>query len=295
MRTRARSLLTRVMALLMLVAAASRAAEPAPAEDTRQAEIRTTSSGIRYGLWPARPSSPAPTLFILASTIEETLHSDYFRQCGNALAAQGWLCVSIDLPSHGQHAAPGQPSGLAGWRALCEKGEDFVDASSRRLSAVLEALIADGLTDAGRVAACGTSRGGFLALHFAAADPRVKAVATFGQLTDMTMLREFQGIPSRDLASKLALQHQTSRLAGRAIWMVIGDRDERVDTDLAIAFARGVTRESLKAGLDARVELHVLPEPRGHAIPAGSADRAAAWILSVIDQPATLPITPPRK
>jgi dienelactone hydrolase len=264
--------------LLMLCASAALAAEPAAA-DGPSAQILTTKTGVRYGIWPAKPQSPAPTVFILANSIEGTLNSAYYRQSGNVLAKHGYVCVSVDLPSHGQELREGEKEGMPGWRKRCEQGENFVDAAVKKFSAVLDELIESKVADPKRIAACGTSRGGFMALHFAAADPRVECVVTFGQLTDMTVLREFQGIAPRELADQLALQRHTARLAGRAIWMVIGDRDERVGTDLAISFARSVTAESLKAKLPAQVELHVLAEPRGHSVPAGTADQAADWIL----------------
>jgi dienelactone hydrolase len=119
---------------------------------------------------------------------------------------------------------------------------------------VLDHLIAAGVADPERVAACGTSRGGFAALHFAAADPRVKCVAAFAPATDLGALSEFRGAGDHPLAARLALQRRDDDLAGRAVWLVIGDRDERVGTD------------------------HVVSEPRGHATPAGAAEQGAKWI-----------------
>jgi dienelactone hydrolase len=268
------------------------AAEPAT-PDGSAAQVLTTKYGIRYGIWPGKPQSPAPTVFILANSIEGTLNSAYFRQAGNLLAKRGYVCVSVDLPSHGREIREGEKEGLPGWRKRCEQGENFVDEAVKKLSTVLDELVDTKVTDPTKIAACGTSRGGFMALHFAAADPRVACVATFGQLTDMTVLREFQGITPREVADQLALQRHTSRLAGKAIWMVIGDRDERVGTDLVISFARSVTNESLKAKLPAQVELHVLPEPRGHSVPPGTAEQAAEWILRQMEKPSTA--TPPSK
>ena len=121
------------------------------------------------------------------------------------------------------------------------------------------------------MAACGTSRGGFAALHFAAADPRVKCVAAFAPVTDLGALTEFRGAEQNPLVARLALEHRADDLAGRAIWLIIGDRDDRVGTDNVIRFARSVTAASLKNGETAHVTLHVVPEPKGHTTPAGAA------------------------
>ena len=262
-------------------AAGADAAVPLPPK----AQVLTTQTGIRFGIWPAKPSLPAPTLFIFGFGIEDTLNDSYMRQAGNMLATKGYLCVSVDLPCHGQEVRQGEPQGLFGWRRRCDAGENFVEDAVKRFSAVLDELIATKLADPDKVAACGTSRGGFMAAHFAARDSRVKCVAAFAPCTDLTVLKEFQRLDKRELVDSLSLQSNAKLLAGRPLWLITGDRDTRVGTDLTIAFARQVTAESLQAGLPALVDLHVLSEPRGHAIPVGVADQAAAWIQRILDPP----------
>lgn len=271
------------MALTLAIGGAlgafGRPGQPASSEDGLQR--LTTPSGVHFGVWSAGASGPAPTLFILASTIDETLGDAYFRQCGTALAEQaGFLCVSIDLPAHGHEHRPDERAGLEGWRDRADRGEDFVAASNARLRAVLDCLIAEGRTDPARVAACGTSRGGFLALQFAAAEPRVRCVAAFAPVTDLAALREFKGAESNPLVQRLSVVRQADALAARPVWVVIGDRDTRVGTDDAIAFVRAVTAAALGRGLEPHAELHVLPEPKGHTTPAGAPAAAAAWILA---------------
>jgi dienelactone hydrolase len=240
--------------------------------------IRETSSGIRYGVWALPITYPVPTLFILASSIEETLGDEYFRQAGTELARRGYACVAIDLPSHGRDQRAGEPPGLDGWRWRLDRGEDVVAANNRRLSAVLDHLIEEGRADPARVAACGTSRGGFLALHFSAVDPRVRAVAAYAPVTDLASLREFRGAEEDPLVGSLALVRRKEDLARRAIWIIIGDRDERVDTDKAVTLARQITSSALAQELDARVDLHVPSEPRGHTTPRGAVEASIEWI-----------------
>jgi dienelactone hydrolase len=185
--------------------------------------------------------------------------------------------VSVDLPCHGQDARPGE-KGLSGWRVRCLAKKDIVADTTSTLKKVLDYLIAEKLTDPERVAALGTSRGGFVAVHFAAADPRVRCVAAFAPVTDLAALSEFRGVGDDPFVQSLSLERQAHALAERPIWLVIGDRDERVGTDRAIQFARRVTTAALEAQRSPRVELHVLPEPKGHTTPVGSAERAAAWL-----------------
>jgi dienelactone hydrolase len=259
-------------ALVALVAAV----RPGCAADVR---VASTPDGIRYGLWGPQPSAPAPILFVFAGTIEGTLGDAYFRQSANQLAVRGFVAVSLDLPSHGQERRPGEPDGIAGWRARAERGEPFMEEFADKCRRVLDHLVAQRIADPTRVAASGTSRGGFAALQFAAREPRVRAVAAFAPVADFGRVKpEFAGAENAPGVVALRLDRQAAALAGRALWIIIGDRDSRVDTDATIAFARRVTAAGLEMKLDPRVELHVMPEPKGHTTPAGAAEQAAAWL-----------------
>jgi pimeloyl-ACP methyl ester carboxylesterase len=280
-----------VLAVTLVSGVPEVSAQTAVAE--RSVETHETSTGVAFGSWGSLPDKPTPTLFVLASTIKETLGDAYFRQCGNALSAKGYLLVSIDLPCHGKEHRAAEPAGLTGWRHRCEQGDDFVADSNKRLARVLDHLIAAGHTDATKVAACGTSRGGYLALHFGAHDPRVKCVAAFAPVTELAALREFQGAEKNALVQSLTLNRQAEKLAGRAVWIIIGDQDERVGTDHAIDLARRVTRASLAKKLPSRVDLHVVAEPRGHTTPAGAPELSASWIRRQIE--AELPGPKPRR
>jgi len=238
----------------------------------------TTEDGIRFGIWGTKVSYPAPTLLVFSATIEESLGDPYYRQCGNSLAELGFLCVSLDLPGHGKEQRPDEPAGLAAWRYRSDRGEDFVTSFTTRVQKVLDYLIQEGYTDPKYIAACGTSRGGFMALQTAAIDPRIRATAAFAPVTALMTLREFNGVTNREHVDSLSLLAQADRLAGKSLWISIGDRDVRVGTDDAIAFARRVTTLSVKQSKDSDVTLIVQPEAKGHTTPVGAPALAAAWL-----------------
>lgn len=269
------------LAFVMLTVTLS-AAEPA-------VELHKTKTGTEFATWGPLPDQPVPTLFILAGTMESTLGSPYFRQCGNQLAEAGYLLVSVDIPCHGKQHRPPEPTGLSGWAFRCEQGDDFVADNNRRLSQVLDELIADGRTNPDYVGVCGTSRGGYLALQFAAHDPRVKGVAAFAPVTDLTVLNEFKSRSENKMVQSLSMIRNAEKLAGRPVWIVIGDRDVRVGTDEAIAVARSITQAGLKQGGPSQVDLHVIAEPKGHTVPAGSTDLAANWFLKQVGTPDSSP------
>jgi dienelactone hydrolase len=259
--------------LVVFLGSACRAEDPAS-----QLVPRKTADGVSFAMLGEKPARPAPTLFVFAMDVATSLATPVYLKAGIELSKRGWLCVSLDLPCHGAQQRDGEPGGLEGWRHRVDAGEDPMAEFTDRCRRVLDYLLAEGYTDKTRVAVCGTSRGGFSALHFAAADPRVGCAVGYAPVTDLKALREFQGAEDAPLVRRLALAKHADKLATRAIWIVIGATDQRVDTDLAIATARAITAAAVARNLPDRVELHVSPSP-GHTTPAGAVEQSAAWIL----------------
>jgi dienelactone hydrolase len=235
-----------------------------------------TPGGVGFAVLGEKPAAPAPTLFVFAAGAEETLANEDYVKVGRLVARHGWLCVALDVPCHGRDVRK-ESAGLVGWRGRLEKGEPLVSAFTAKASLVLEYLVKERYTDPRRVAACGTSRGGFMALHFVAAEPRVAAVIAFAPVTDLLALREFAGMDKHEATRALALDRHADRLAGRPVWLCIGNQDDRVDTDRVIAFTRRLVAAAKKPL--APVELHVMPTV-GHRIHATAHDEAAAWLLA---------------
>jgi dienelactone hydrolase len=259
-----------------LLAGAARAAEP---------QSLQTPSGARFALLGEKGAAPAPTLFVFATDQAGTLTNPQFNKVGSLLASRGFLCVSLDVPCHGADVRPGEKAGdLSGWRARLEKGEDLVAPFTRRVSEVLDYLVKEGFTDPARVAAAGTSRGGFIALHCAAAEPRIKAVVAFAPVSDLNALREFKGTTAKDAADVLHTARLAPRLAGRSVWLCIGNHDERVSTDDAIATTRAIVRAAAEKKLPLDVELFVTATP-GHTIHKTAHDEAAAWLGARLTKP----------
>lgn len=266
----------------MLPVTGLRAADAVNQKPTVQ--ILKTDGGVRFGILGSKPEQPAPTLIVLASSPEDTLGNDYFLQCGVALSKQGYLCVSLDLPCHGQERVTGEPDGIAGWRHRLDAGQDLLGDFQRRSQAMLDYLIANNFTDPERIAACGTSRGGFAALHLAAHDRRIQCVAAMAPVTDLLVLDEFKAMKQSDRAAMLSIEKQAPALVDRGVWIVIGDRDVRVGTDQAIAFARRLSAVAVERKIPSRVELIVRSEARGHTTPPGSAEMAATWVAEELER-----------
>ncbi len=230
------------------------------AEDAKPAfppmRLLKTAEGTRFGLFGEKPAAPATTLFIFATGIDE-MGSDptrYYTQTGRDLAKDGWLYVVLDPPCHGYDHKEGEPAALMGWAHRVKAGQDLMEPFVKRCSAVLDHLIAEGYTDPNRVAASGTSRGGFCALHFAAGEPRVRAVTGVAPVTNPLALAEFKGVTDEQ-AKSINIDRLTDRLAGRIVWLSIGNDDARVSTDDCVRLARNIVTTTRRL----KPEMKVVP------------------------------------
>jgi dienelactone hydrolase len=229
-----------------------------------------TRAGTHFGLFREKPSVPAPTLFILASGIDEagTEAGRLYTETGRELAKDGWIYVVLDPPCHGYDQKAGEPSALAGWAYRVKTGQDLMGPFVRGCIDVLDYLIAEGYTDPMRVAASGNSRGGFCALHFAAAEPRIRVVTAISPVTNPLALSEFVGVTQEQVAA-ISIDSLADRLAGRTIWLSIGNDDKRVSTDDCISLSRKLVAATRRLKPDLKtvpVELIIGPSFDHHAI-----------------------------
>ncbi len=253
------------------------AADPLP-----KVTVLETAGKVRFAVLGDKPAEPAPTLIVLSGAGDETLTSAYFLQGGVPLLKQGYLCVSLDLPCHGQDVLAGEPAGISGWRHRLEAGQDLMADLNRRTKAMLDYLVENKYTNVEKIAVTGTSRGGFSALHVAAADPRIRCVAAMAPVTDLFVVTEFMGMKHPERAAALSVSNLANDLAARNVWLVIGDRDARVGTDNMIAFGRKLSAVAIEKKLNTSIEIHVLAEPQGHTTPKGAAEQSAAWIADLL-------------
>jgi len=247
--------------------------------------ILETHSGIRFGCLGEKPTSPAPTLIVIGNELEYSLTNNEINEVGKLLESCGVKCFAIDVPCHGADQREQEPEGLKGWRSRLENEENMVLDFKQRISEVLNFLIQQGYSDSGKIGLAGTSRGGFLALHFMAAEPRVRCAVAFAPVTELTVLEEFHGLELHPLTRSLDLIHQSVKLAGKPMWMCIGNNDWRVGTDRLMKFTHSVS-SLVSKGIIAPVELHVMPTD-GHYTHTSAHSEAAAWLKThLIEAPA---------
>lgn len=257
-------------------------AEARPTAD--DLEKITTPDGVEYHVWgqgePGTP--PAPTLIILSGNAVDSLVKANFVKAGEQLAPLGYVCVTVDLPCHGEFAKSGY-SNLTGWGKLAAEGEDFVDEFNQRMKNVIDHLIETGVTDPNKIAATGTSRGGFMAIRYMAFDKRVACGVGYSPVTDLRQLREFEVAKTTPGVDAMSLNAYVHQLVGRPVFIMIGDRDDRVGTYSAIDFMRRLSDAAVVADVPSENMLVVKSEPRGHSTPARTTELAAQWIYQALE------------
>ena len=128
------------------------------------------------------------------------------------------------------------------------------------------------MSNPGPVLVSGVSRGGLIAFHLAASDPRVAAVAAFAPVTDLLALHEFSGLADSAAVRNAGALALVPRLRDRAVLLTINEDDARVSTDACRAFFVALRQSP---------ELHQLRiDPgSGHSVPDDTYAAGAAWLL----------------
>jgi dienelactone hydrolase len=262
--------------------------DPCPCDDAPRNPAAFSGIKVRdmdkptWVLWGAmqdKAAKPATTLFQFGGGYMDMLAREDFNKIGFILADHGYHTVATDSPCYGFDLKPGEAEGLPGWRGRIERNEKFLENFAARNSQMLDHLIKEGYTDPDKVIAVGSCRGGFLALHWAALEPRVKCVVAFTPSTDLRVVSEFAGMENDPRLAAVAIHNQVDRLSDRAVWSCLGNADDRVGTDSCLAFMRklmdaAVTRKGNKP---ADVEFH-LSALVGHTTCMLAHEEAAMWV-----------------
>lgn len=201
--------------------------------------------------WPHKP-----TAIVLATNESDTLDGlNGVDPIAPALRDLGYEVYSVDLPCHG----PGMTgNGLECWNEEIASGNfavlsGFCETISKKIDEI----------GAKRVQYVGVSRGGYMAFECAALEPRVMDVAQIAPVVDLGRLREFA---DNQHTASLRLDRYARNLAARNTLIRIGIADERVGTDVVVAYGQMVGSE-----------MHLL-DVQGHRAPDPE-NEMAQWLM----------------
>ncbi len=187
---------------------------------------------------------------------EDSLTVSPYNLAVKRFLARGHRALGFDLPNHGPRVDT-HGEGIAGWRNAWVAGEDRFAQFVEEASAALDRCIELGVAEPGRVVVYGISRGGYMAVRLLAADSRVASAAAIAPVTDWRDLTEFSADRGRDDVAVLRLSRYASAIAGRRVFVVIGNSDKRVSTVSCCRFIAELMDANLRQGHDgSQVEFH---------------------------------------
>ena len=192
----------------------------------------------------------------------------------------GHYALSFDLPNHGD-LVDKYGGGITGMCAAFVAGDDPFARFVANGTAVIDACLERGIGQPGRIFVCGVSRGGYCALRLGAADDRIGGVAGLAPVTDWRILGEFNEVKDRPEVAALALENWAGDLAGRPVYLAIGNHDHRVGTHACIGLVQALLeREEPTVAGSSAIEVHVVDSP-GHGLAEEWRAEGARFLLRI--------------
>jgi dienelactone hydrolase len=217
-------------------------------------------------------------LLNFASDRQTSLTGAPYNAAVEAFLKAGHRAASFDLPAHGDRV-DGRGTGIDGMCARFLAGDDPFLQFAMDGTAVIDQLIQRGEASADRIVVAGTSRAGYCSLRLAAADRRVQAVAAFAPVTDWRVLREFAEVRERKDVAELALENHADQLAGRAVYIAIGNQDLRVGTDACARFAYRLASAESRDSTKSQLQFLIADDSEGHSLDNRWRERGAQFLL----------------
>jgi alpha-beta hydrolase superfamily lysophospholipase len=230
----------------------------------------------------AQVASRPAVLLSFSTTRQTTLQTHPYAITAEAFTAAGHYVVSFDLPNHGD-GINAYGEGLVGLWTAQAAGADPFGRFIEQGRAVIDACLQRGWGSPDRIFVCGVSRGGYCALRLMAADTRIKGGAALAPLVDWRSLSEFAAVWERPELAGLSLEHWVDQLAGRAIYIAVGNHDHRVGTERCLQFAlRLFEAEASHQPGRSGIEVYINHSP-GHTLDDEWAVRGAEFLLRLCE------------
>ncbi len=142
-----------------------------------------------YHTGPALDHGPLPSFFYFALSGPDSLTLDPFNQPVQFLHGQMIRIFSLTLPGHENDLPAKEAMNL--WAEDIAKGTDCVGNFLDTVQMAVDFAIRERFADPHKLATGGLSRGGFIAAHLAARDPRFRFLLGFAPLTRLSRIKEF--------------------------------------------------------------------------------------------------------
>ena len=169
---------------------------------------------------------------------------------------------------HGHRAVSFPVSSVASslelFRDLVVEGPDPTLAFIEQARAVLTYCVDQQWVKPDRIVVTGISRFGYHAFRLMAEDDRLNIGGGFSPVTDWRDLSEFEEQRNLDVVADLRLSLWADKLAGKKIYMAIGNHDERVGTLSCAQFFLDLNKANQEQGFDSSLVDFFMTPDEGH-------------------------------
>jgi dienelactone hydrolase len=250
-----------------------------PSSPTNYRILKTRSGSTVYFKGPEASLGPLPALFYFALSGEESLCLDPYNQIAAFLSDAPLRIYSLTLPWHGKDYD--HTKAMAHWAHEVELGSTFIREFVNESVATIHDLTEEGWIEPGKIAVSGLSRGGFIASHIAAANPKIGSLLAFAPLTQLSYAQHFETSEGLAFADALNVHHLVDKLIHTHVRFYIGNRDLRVGTELSFQFIRDLAKTAYEHHIRSpQAELIISPSigHKGHGTAPGVFLDGANWI-----------------
>lgn len=187
-----------------------------------------TRSGfeVQY-IGPQLKTQPLPAVIYFALSASDSLLLDPFNQPVEYLKDETIRIFSVTIPGH-ENQLPKEKA-LEFWAKKVENNKSPLFHFFEEVKKALEELRPYFLEE--KIALCGLSRGGFIALHLASQIPWIKTILAFAPLIRLDQVKEFSHLKTHPIVKDLNIDFLIDHLIDKNIRIYIGNRDLRVGTE----------------------------------------------------------------
>jgi len=238
---------------------------------TNNFQIKVGQREVDYRLFspPDESLSKSPILFLYFSRDQNDLdgmtrilsgYPDFIAT--DCFLNAGHRVLTFDAPNHGERIDK-YGSHIEGFCNAYMDGVDPFKIFIEDGKAVIDHCIASGYARPGRIVIGGVSRFGYLAFRLMAEDRRISAAAGYAPVTDWNDIG-FDKAKGKVDIDCLRLTNFVSQLAGRHIFISVGNHDGIVNTSSCMRFFLALMEANKRAGFDdSYVDFYTTEDP-GH-------------------------------
>ncbi len=236
-----------------------------------------------YHAGPPLDLGPLPSFFYFALSGQDSLCTDPYNQIVQFLHGQMIRVFSMTLPAHESNLPAS--SAIKTWAEDYLASRDPIEDFLQKFFIATEFAIKNHFVNPLKLAIGGLSRGGFIALHAAARDPRFRFILPLAPITELDKIHEFASMQDHPAIRALNVNLLKQNLWNRTIRFHIGNHDSLVDTKACFHFAMNLVEEAAHHNLRSpQIEFFTHPSigHKGHGTPLDVFRKGSDWICSCL-------------